>query len=138
LFEIKEQNMTETLEAALETVDQELDQSGAPIDSSTRATRDDVAAKTPQFARLTPTHGTADRGLDHLYAVKLDAEVVLGRAALSVDEMLNLGVGSVVELDRMVSEPVDLLVQNVRVARGEVVVLNDQFAIRITEIVGSN
>ena len=130
--------MTETLEAALETVNQELAHSDASHDQVGRATRDDVAAKTPQFARLTPAHGTTDRGLDHLYAVKLEAEVVLGRSALSVDEMLNLGVGSVVELDRMVSEPVDLLVQNVRVARGEVVVLNDQFAIRITEIVGAN
>ena len=48
--------------------------------------------------------------------------------------MLNLGIGSVVELNRLVSEPVDLVVPNVRVARGEVVVVNDQFAIRITEI----
>jgi flagellar motor switch protein FliN/FliY len=48
--------------------------------------------------------------------------------------MLKLDIGSVVTLDRLVSEPVDLIVQNVRVARGEVVVVNDQFAIRITEI----
>ena len=72
-----------------------------------------------------------------MFSVKLEAEAVLGRSSLSVNEMLNLGVGSVVELDRLVSEPVDLLVQNVRVARGEVVVLNDQFAIRITEILGT-
>ena len=74
--------------------------------------------------------------MDHLYAVRLDAEAVLGRADLSVEDMLNLGVGSVIELDRLVSDPVDLIVQNVRVARGEVVVVNDQFAIRITEITG--
>jgi flagellar motor switch protein FliN/FliY len=138
MVEFKENTMTETLEEALETVDHELDHTDTTAESAGHAARGDVAAKTPQFARLTPTHSTADRGLDHLYAVKLDAEVVLGRSMLSVDEMLNLGVGSVVELDRMVSEPVDLLVQNVRVARGEVVVLNDQFAIRITEIVGAN
>lgn len=75
--------------------------------------------------------------MDHLYGVKLDAEAVLGRATLSVEDMLNLGIGSVVELNRLVSEPVDLIVQNVRVARGEVVVVNDQFAIRITEITGA-
>jgi flagellar motor switch protein FliN/FliY len=69
--------------------------------------------------------------------VKLDAEAVLGRAELSVEDMLNLGVGSVIELDRLISDPVDLVVQNVKVARGEVVVVNDQFAIRITEITGS-
>lgn len=123
--------MPGTLEGTLEAVDQELDQSGASV------AREDVAAKAPQFARFAPSHVAAERGLDHLFGVKLDAEAVLGRAALSVDEMLNLGVGSVIELDRLVSEPVDLIVQNVRVARGEVVVLNDQFAIRITEIVAT-
>ena len=126
-MKLKEDIVTETLDGALESVDQELGLSE----------RDDVATKAPQFARFTPAQVSADRGLDHLFAVKLDAEAVLGRAALSVDEMLNLGVGSVIELDRQVSEPVDLFVQNVQVARGEVVVLNDQFAIRITEIVGS-
>ena len=60
-----------------------------------------------------------------------------GCAQTSVDEMLNLDVGSVVELDRLVAEPLDLIVQGVRVARGEVVVVNDQFAIRISEITGA-
>ena len=129
--------MTETLDGALEAVDQQLDQAGLPPTSTGATSRDDVAAKAPQFARFTPTQVSAERGFDHLHAVKLEAEAVLGRSAMSVDEMLNLGVGSVIELDRQVSEPVDLLVQNVRVARGEVVVLNDQFAIRITEILGS-
>lgn len=127
--------MAETLEAALETVDQQLERSETTVGSGRRAAREDVAAKAPQFARFTPAQVTAERGLDHLFGVKLEAEAVLGRAMLSVEEMLHLGVGSVVELDRLVSEPVDLFVQNVRVARGEVVVLNDQFAIRITEIV---
>lgn len=129
-MQLKEAIVPETLEGALETVDRELDHT-EQVEGA------EVAAKAPQFAKFSPTHGSAERGLDHLYAVKLDAEAVLGRAGLSVDEMLNLGVGSVVELDRLVTEPVDLLVQNVRVARGEVVVLNDQFAIRITEIIGS-
>ncbi len=121
--------MPGTLDGALETVDQQLDHP--------ESARDDVAAKAPQFAQFTPSQVSAERGFDHLFAVKLEAEAVLGRSAMSVDEMLNLGVGSVVELDRLVSEPVDLLVQNVRVARGEVIVVNDQFAIRITEMLGA-
>ncbi len=129
--------MPGTLDGALETVDQNLDHPGTPQTSAGRSARDDVAAKAPQFARFTPSQVSAERGFDHLFAVKLEAEAVLGRSAMSVDEMLNLGVGSVVELDRLVSEPVDLLVQNVRVARGEVIVVNDQFAIRITEILGA-
>lgn len=129
--------MPETLDGALEVVNQQLDQLGAPILSGNVSEREDVTAKAPQFPRFTPAQGSAERGLDHLFAVKLDAEAVLGRSALSVDEMLKLGVGSVVELDRLVSEPVDLLVQNVRVARGEVMVVNEHFAIRITEILGA-
>jgi flagellar motor switch protein FliN len=129
--------MPGTLDGTLETVDQQLGRNEPSPTSPPRAAREEVAAKAPQFARFAPTQVSTERGLDHLFGVKLDAEVVLGRTALSVDEMLTLGVGSVIELDRLVSEPVDLLVQNVRVARGEVVVLNDQFAIRIIEIVGT-
>lgn len=119
--------MTETLDEALGSVEQELQR-------PTSHSPTEVAAKAPQFAKFTPTHVPANRSLDHLFAVKLEAEAVLGRASLTVDEMLNLGVGSVIELDRLVSDPVDLIVQNVRVGRGEVIVVNDQFAIRITEI----
>ena len=124
--------MTGSLDAVLEQVEQELQ--STPAGSLATA---EVAAKAPSFTNLTPSKGATQKSLDHLYAVKLDAEAVLGKADLSVEDMLNLGVGSVVELDRLVSDPVDLIVQNVRVARGEVVVVNDQFAIRITEITGT-
>ncbi len=125
--------MTETLDAVMAQVEQELQRhetgAGAPPE---------IAAKAPSFVNLTPSNkSSSSRSLDHLYGVRLDAEAVLGRADLSLEDMLNLGVGSVIELDRLVSEPVDLIVQNVRVARGEVVVVNDQFAIRITEITGA-
>ncbi len=121
--------MTETLDAVMAEVERELHSE----DSHSVA----VAAKAPAFAQLTPQNGASGKSLDHLYGVRLAAEAVLGRATLSVEDMLNLGIGSVVELNRLVSEPVDLIVQDVRVARGEVVVVNDQFAIRITEITGA-
>lgn len=116
--------MTESLDAVLDQVNKELEHSNP-----------DVAAKAPSFENLTPSKVSTGKSIDQLYGVRLDAEVVLGRSDVSVEDMLNLGVGSVVELDRLVSDPVDLMVQNVRVARGEVVVINDQFAIRITEII---
>ena len=124
--------MTESLDAVLDQVNKELER---PSEAS--AARAEISAKAPSFANLTPTKTTSGKSLDHLYGVRLDAEAVLGRADLSVEDMLNLDIGSVVELDRLVADPVDLVVQNVRVARGEVVVVNDQFAIRITEITGS-
>ncbi|MBC7817485.1 MAG: flagellar motor switch protein FliN [Planctomycetaceae bacterium] len=124
--------MTEALDAVMAQIEQELDRhEGDP------ASAPDVAARAPSFAQLTPSRSSSGKSLDHLYGVRLDAEAVLGRANLSVEDMLNLGIGSVVELNRLLSEPVDLIVQNVRVARGEVVVVNDQFAIRITEITDS-
>ena len=59
----------------------------------------------------------------------------LGRATIAIGDILKLGLGSVVGLNRTVAEPVDLLVQGVPFARGEVVVIDDRFAIHIKEIV---
>lgn len=121
--------MTEALDAVMATVERELARDA-------KGTATEVAARAPSFSSLSPANGKPGNGksLDHLYGVRLNAEAVLGRADFSVEDMLKLDIGSVVTLDRLVSEPVDLIVQNVRVARGEVVVVNDQFAIRITEI----
>ncbi|MBS0205397.1 MAG: flagellar motor switch protein FliN [Planctomycetes bacterium] len=119
--------MSETLDAVMATVDRELNG-----DSDSVAA--DIAARAPVFSNLTPGKPSPAKSLDHLYGVRLDAEAVLGRADFAVEDLLKLDIGSVVTLDRLISDPVDLIVQNVRVARGEVVVVNDQFAIRITEI----
>ena len=130
--------MAKNLDSVLDGIEQTL-QAETALDRKASSSQDSaVAVKAPSFATFTPTHGSAKRGLEHLYAVKLEVEAVLGRAMMSVDEMLNLDVGSVVELDRLVAEPLDLIAQGVRVARGEVVVVNDQFAIRISEITGAN
>lgn len=125
--------MNESLDAVLQEVDSELHGPEANVSGTP-----EVAAKAPSFTNLKPSKTSSAKSLDHLYAVRLEAEAVLGRADLSVEDMLNLGIGSVIELDRLVSDPVDLVVQNVRVAKGEVVVVNDQFAIRITEITGES
>jgi flagellar motor switch protein FliN/FliY len=119
--------MTDALDAVMATVERELvrDRDGSA---------GEVAARAPSFSSLSPGKTSTGKSLDHLYGVRLNAEAVLGRADFLVEDMLKLDVGSVVTLDRQVSDPVDLIVQNVRVARGEVVVVNDQFAIRITEI----
>ncbi len=72
--------------------------------------------------------------LDSLLDVTVTVSAELGRITLPISEVLKLGLGSVLELNRAVSEPVDLIVQGVKLARGEVVVVEDRFAIRIQEI----
>ena len=77
-----------------------------------------------------------DSALDRLNDVQLDVRVELGRSRMLVDDVLRLGSGSVVELDRPSGDPVDIFVNNGLVARGEVVVLDERFCVRITEILG--
>jgi flagellar motor switch protein FliN len=95
----------------------------------------DVVARVAQFAELTgrPGEPGAD-GLEELQDVNVTVAAELGRVTLTIGEVLKLGVGSVLELHRSINEPVDLMVQGVRLARGEVVVVDDRFAIRIREI----
>lgn len=69
-----------------------------------------------------------------LLHVPLHLTVELGSAKMSVAEILKLGTGSIVELDRAVSHPVDLLVNDRPIARGEIVAIDESFALRITEL----
>lgn len=95
-----------------------------------------VSVKTPEFAELTPAVSvTGAATLDNLLDVTVTVTAELGRSTTSIGDLLKLSVGSVVELDRLISEPVELMAQGVRLARGEVVVVEDRFAIRIQEIV---
>ncbi len=67
--------------------------------------------------------------------IPLDVTVELGRVRMLIKDVLELAMGSIVELDRVAGEPVDLLVNGRLVAKGEVVVIEDNFGIRLTEIV---
>ena len=95
-----------------------------------------VVARVIDFPELAAKPGGAASGsLNHLLDVSVAVTAELGRVTLSIADILKLGHGSVVGLDRAVAEPIDLLVQGVPFARGEVVVVDDRFAIRIREIV---
>ncbi|MER3420944.1 MAG: flagellar motor switch protein FliN, partial [Chloroflexota bacterium] len=67
--------------------------------------------------------------------VTLQVRVELGSTRMTVEEVLNLAPGSVVELDRLAGEPVDIVVNDRLIARGEVVVVEENFGVRVTEIV---
>jgi len=81
------------------------------------------------------TPGSERAGIDLLLDVKLPIAVELGRTEVDVKTILEFGPGSIIELDKLASEPVDLLVNGVLVARGEVVVVDDSFGIRLTSLV---
>jgi flagellar motor switch protein FliN/FliY len=73
-------------------------------------------------------------GIDMLGDVDLDVTIELGRTEMLVEDVLRLASGSVVELNKLAGDPVDVYVNSRLVARGEVLVLNDNFCIRISEI----
>ena len=76
-------------------------------------------------------------GLDLLHGVEMEVTVELGRAKMTVRDLLSLRAGSVIELDRAAGSPADVLVNGRLIARGEVVVIDENFGIRITEILAS-
>ncbi len=76
-------------------------------------------------------------GIELLSDVELHVKIELGRTRMLVEDVLRLGGGSVVELDKLAGDPVDVYVNDRLVARGEVLVLNDNFCIRISEIIAS-
>lgn len=73
--------------------------------------------------------------IEMLLDIPLEVSVELGRTKIAIREMIQLGPGSIIELDKLIGEPVDLLVNDNLIAKGEVVVFDENFGIRITDIV---
>ncbi|MCB9025958.1 MAG: flagellar motor switch protein FliN [Bdellovibrionaceae bacterium] len=80
----------------------------------------------------------SERNLDLILDVPLKVTVELGRSKMVVSELLNLGQGSVVELNKLAGEPMEVLVNEKLVARGEAVVVNEKFGIRLTDILSQS
>ncbi len=80
----------------------------------------------------------AVNSMDLLRDVNLNVKIELGRSRMLVEDVLRLGEGSVVELDKLAGDPVDVLVNDRLVARGEVLVLNDNFCVRINDILSKD
>ena len=92
--------------------------------------------KTARFAPLPRAAAATETGsMDILLDVQLELTVELGRASVPVREVLQLGPGAIVKLDKLAGEPVDVLVNGKLIARGEVVVVDETFGIRIAELV---
>ena len=78
---------------------------------------------------------TDNKNLDMILDIPLVVTVELGRTKMMINDLLQLGQGSVIELSKLVGEPLEILVNEKLVARGEVVVVNEKFGVRLTDIV---
>jgi flagellar motor switch protein FliN/FliY len=75
------------------------------------------------------------RTMDFLLDVTLQVTVEVGRARMTIQDILQLGAGSVVELEKLAGEPLDIYVNGKQVARGEAVIVNEKFGVRLTDII---
>ena len=121
-----------------ETEEPEVDEAAAETaaeraaDISAPAT--DTQVHPAEFPEATRRRSGMRVALERFSDVQVEISVEIGRVTMSLGEMLQLGPGSVVELDREITEPVTITAQGVRIAAGEVVVINERFAVRITEV----
>ena len=91
---------------------------------------------TPSFANFSPTTAGGPAGdINMILDIPVQLTVELGRTRIPIKNILQLAQGSVVELDALAGEPMDVLVNGYLIAQGEVVVVNDKFGIRLTDIV---
>lgn len=97
-----------------------------------------AAAEAAQFQQLQPDArggSSGDVKIDAILDVPITISMEIGRARINIRNLLQLNQGSVVELDRLAGEPMDVLVNGTLIAQGEVVVVNEKFGIRLTDIV---
>jgi flagellar motor switch protein FliN/FliY len=89
----------------------------------------------PEFDDATPTSLGLDDKLELLKDLKLNVFIELGRTKMQIKDILDLERGYVIELDKLASEPVDIFVNNKKIAEGEVVVIDKHFGVRITNLI---
>ncbi|MBL4889928.1 MAG: flagellar motor switch protein FliN, partial [Candidatus Lindowbacteria bacterium] len=95
-----------------------------------------VAVQGVQFPVLAPTlTDNQTKNIEILMDVPMKVTVELGRASMMIKDVLDHGTGSIIELDKLAGEPADLLVNQKLIARGEVVVIDESFGVRVTDII---
>ncbi|TZE83344.1 flagellar motor switch phosphatase FliY [Calorimonas adulescens] len=114
---------------------EDVKKTGAINDTEMKNTRGKVEVKPAIFQELSETPGAVTSNIDLIMDVPLDVTVELGRTRKTIKEILEIGTGSVIELDKIAGEPVDILVNGKIIAKGEVVVIDENFGVRITDII---
>ncbi|OCC16097.1 Flagellar motor switch protein FliN [Dissulfuribacter thermophilus] len=119
-------------EAAKKALDQGQVGSEGPKETDSEK---DVAPNFSDFGQETSKKGVEHPDLDFILDIPLDVSVELGRAKLRIKDLLQLGQGSVVELNKLAGEPAEIYVNHKLMAKGEIVVVNEKFGVRLTEII---
>lgn len=103
---------------------------------------EEMKEKPTSVRKETPSPGTPEKGgkgraknLDFVLDIPLEVTVELGRTRIIINDLLQLGQGSVIELTKLAGEPMEILVNQKLIARGEVVVVNEKFGVRLTDII---
>ncbi len=100
-----------------------------------------TGASSPQPAAFPPVQptetGVASKNIEFLLDIPMSVAVYVGSTKMAIRDLLQLAQGSVIELDKLAGEPMDVMVNNKLVARGEVVVVNEKFGIRLTDVVSA-
>ena len=94
-----------------------------------------VAEAAGAVANAASASGKGPRTLDFILDVTLQVTVEVGRARMTVQDILQLGQGSVAELEKLAGEPLDIYVNGKHIARGEAVIVNEKFGVRLTDII---
>lgn len=110
------------------------DQAAKLVDDLEEVTEQEEEAL-EQEALAQEKQDTSGHNLNLIMDIPLRVSVELGRAKMVVSELLNLGQGSVIELNKLAGEPMEVLVNDKLVARGEAVVVNEKFGVRLTDII---
>jgi flagellar motor switch protein FliN/FliY len=106
----------------------------APDEINELLQNDPQQAATPRQ----PSQLESGRGLDFLYDIPLQVSVEIGRSKILLKDLLKMGEGYVIELDKLAGEPLDLYVNSRLIARGEAVMVGDKFGIRLTDVVSTS
>ena len=125
--------MSEEDSVDLETLDAEKEML-EPL-AQEAATNSEISAQTPAPPTVPEINGSQDSNLDRILDIPLVLSAQLGNTRMLIKDLLQLGPGSIVELDKLAGEPLEVLVNERLVARGEVVMVNEKFGIRLTDVI---
>lgn len=95
------------------------------------------AGELPEFGTTAPSR-PANPDLEMILDIPVRLSMEVGNTQISIRDLLQLGQGSVIELDRLAGEPLDVLVNGTLIAHGEVVVVNEKFGIRMTDVISAS